>query len=106
MATKFNSDTDRLLNKIKYHFQFCCSNLELLLTITKLTNDTAFNDTFHAYIKPAKSTMIIKDVIKIITDENMLKSVKINDATNTTANELPIDINTSVQMSKYCSKNT
>lgn len=74
--------------------------------MTKLTRETAFRVIFHTYIKPPKLTRISKAVKRINNEEKMLKSVNMKDITNIIANDPPSDINASVQISKYCSKNT
>lgn len=58
------------------------------------------------YMKPPKFITIINDVNNIKNDDNKLKSVNIKDITSTISNDRPSDINVSVHISKYCSKNT
>uniref|UniRef100_A0A1B6D8K5 Uncharacterized protein n=1 Tax=Clastoptera arizonana TaxID=38151 RepID=A0A1B6D8K5_9HEMI len=79
---------------------------KIILTITKLTNDTAFNVTFQKYINPPISTTIIIIVITTIKDAIISNPIKKNVARKIASNESPKFFKVSGHMVKYCSKNT
>lgn len=75
----------------------------IILTITKLTRDTAFNCMFHQYIRPPRFITIINTVTTTTIAENNDIPVNSNVAIKITANDKLIDAYVSFQIVKYCS---
>lgn len=71
--------------------------------MTKFTRETAFKLMFHQYIRPAKSTIIIRTVRTTIPAENNDNPVRNSVTTKITARDKLIDDKVSCQIVKYCS---
>ena len=74
-----------------------------MLTMTRLTRDTAFKVMCHQYIKPPILTTIIVMVVTTITEENMSKPIKRKVTTKIAIKDIPILYNVSGHIVKYCS---
>lgn len=72
-------------------------------TMTRFTNDTAFNETLQKYMRPAKSVTIIKTVSKITQADPMLNPVRMNEITKIVLKLIPKDVPVSFHAVRYCS---
>ena len=74
-----------------------------LLTITKLTRDTALSEIFQIYISPMRLIIIIVMVHNTTNEDAKSRPDKIMLTKNTVIRDTPSDLETSVHMVKYCS---
>lgn len=74
--------------------------------MTRLTSDTAFKVTFHRNMRPAMCTRVRKTMRVMMMVEKIFKPLKMKEPTATTKRDQPIASKVSVQIDKYCSKNT
>lgn len=79
------------------------NSTDIPTAMTRLTNDTAFNDIDHRYIRPPMFITIIVIVITTTIDEWISKPISKNVTTNMANMEMPMLCNVSGHIVKYCS---
>ena len=73
------------------------------LTMTKLTSDTAFNETPHQYMSPPRLIRIIKIVETTMREEAISRPDRMTLTMKTVNKDIPSDLPRSSHMVRYCS---